>query len=210
VSFPVQYKSKIIFLKDDFINNQISIDELYKALITGEDKTKPESSKFKYKESVTILNLEYDIEIRIKKYKEEIILTYEINLEKVVRLIFLLIIFFAFFLFFSINYFLIFSTIIAFSVYTTIVLVIKNKTHLKIKKSFSEILLNQTTPEVISEEQKQWMNDETVCSGCGTRIGEFDTICSECGLNLNIKKQSLPYNITKFQEEHIRYHIKKN
>ena len=61
----------------------------------------------------------------------------------------------------------------------------------------------------ISQEQKQWLNDETKCPACGENIAENDIVCKSCGLKLKQNRYTKPLNLNqKSNGSGIKYHYK--
>ncbi len=62
----------------------------------------------------------------------------------------------------------------------------------KLRDFFSEIIDDLERPEVLSDEQRQWIENQELCPGCGSKIIVYDKFCPECGLNLKKHRNVKP------------------
>ena len=140
--------------------------------------------------------------------KENINIEYEFKLENLLKITIVLILLIAFFSSFSMSAFLWFSFIISVIFFGANVIFIDTNIKKIIKSLPVYSLSNPDIDEKLSEEQISWINDKTKCSACGEEINEYDYHCPECGLKLNNKIKTIPFDVTKYQNKRFKYHLK--
>ncbi len=112
---------------------------------------------------------------------------YEFSLLNLIKAIIVLIIISAF-IFKSITNLLIYPTIGVSLLYSIVIFHIKTK----LEDLFSEFYENYSKAEILSENQKKWMQNPDVCPGCGEKLIPEDAFCPECGLNLSKHRKAKP------------------
>ncbi len=65
-------------------------------------------------------------------------------------------------------------------------------TNSKLRDFFSEIIDDIERPEVLSDEQKKWIENQQLCPACGCKIIVYDKFCPDCGLNLKKHRKIKP------------------
>ncbi len=62
----------------------------------------------------------------------------------------------------------------------------------KLRDFFSEIIDELERPEILSDEQKKWIENQQLCPACGCKIIVYDKFCPDCGLNLKKHRNIKP------------------
>ncbi len=214
MAFPHTYKNKIELLNNKVKGNRLN-SVIIKKLISNEISSfSPEEflEKDKFITFTSISKLfryEYKIKLYIEKKGNDYNIIYEIDLEKVLRIIIIGIILIAFFSFLSVKYFLISAGLYSLLFYILNVLIISTSVENLIKRAIGENNYTFNDSEVISPEQEQWIKDENRCPACGEFVTNIDLNCSECGLRIKRNRYSIPLDLSKHKEKKIKYHYKK-
>jgi len=214
MAFPYTYNKKLSFsLNIKFLNIKSNhIQQHFYSIIKHKQrisKITNSDEKFSFVSSVPVLNFDYSTDIIFKKENEDIKITYEVNLEKLITIVLVTVILTAFFSFVSIKYFLILAGILTVSIYGIFYLIIDNFIQNIIKESIENIIENQDEAEKYSDEQMLWINDNKRCSACGNYLSDFDLNCSECGIKLKRNKYTIPLDTSKYKDKQVLYHFKK-
>jgi hypothetical protein len=155
----------------------------------------------------SLFNIHYQVEIFIpNQAKNEI--DYEIKLNKLINISIALIIFIAFFSSFGIVGFLWFSAIFTLLFFTLNVFIIDKYIRSIIKLSLNNQAKSGGNEEILSNEQVEWIKDQSKCPACGEEITDYDQNCPECGLRLRDKVPQGPFDISKYQHKRIKYYYK--
>ena len=215
MAFPHTYKNKIELLDNKVKGNKLNTAIIIE-LISNEISSVVNTEEFSVKDNIitytSVLNMfryEYKIKLYAEKKGNDYNIIYEIDLEKVIRIIIIGIILTAFFSFLSVKYFLISAGIFSLLFYVLNVLIISTLVENIIKRAIGDNNYSFNNSEVISSEQEQWINNENRCPGCGEFITNIDLNCPECGLRIKKNKYSVPIDLSKHKEKKIKYHYKK-
>jgi len=214
LAFPHTYKNKI-----ELLDNKVKGNKLNSAIITeliSNEISSVNPEKFSVKDYIitysSISNLfryEYQIKLYVEKAGNDHNIIYEIDLEKVLRIIIIGIILTAFFSFLSVKYFLISAGIFSLLFYALNVLIISTSVENIIKRAIGNNNYSFNDSEAVSPEQEQWIKDKNLCPGCGEFVTNIDLNCPECGLRIKKNKYSVPIDLSKHKEKKIKYHYKK-
>lgn len=214
MAFPHTYKNKI-----ELLDNKVKGNKLNSAIITeliSNEISSVNPEKFSVKDYIitysSISNLfryEYQIKLYVEKAGNDHNIIYEIDLEKVLRIIIIGIILTAFFSFLSVKYFLISAGIFSLLFYALNVLIISTSVENIIKRAIGNNNYSFNDSEAVSPEQEQWIKDKNLCPGCGEFVTNIDLNCPECGLRIKKNKYSVPIDLSKHKEKKIKYHYKK-
>jgi len=214
MAFPYTYKKRLDFVLDEkHYDVNISKLKLFISKFIERKKSVKSIKNFKEKISfistVPILNFEYSTDIFIKKFSDDLEISYEVNLEKLLTIVIIVVVLTAFFSFVSVKYFLILAGVLSLVLYGVFYLVIDNTIQNFIKRSVEDIVVSESNVEKISNEQVLWINDENRCSACGNYLSEIDLHCSECGIKLKRSRYTIPLDVSKYKDKQVSYHFKK-
>ncbi len=214
MAFPYTYNKTLTFtLKKKYFDiNSSFLQSVIFEKIKGNVKLKDVIKKDKnisFKTFAPIFNFQYSVEFDFYKDKDEINITYEVNLEKLLMIVLVIIILTAFFSFVSVKYFLILAGVFAITTYGFFYLIIDNFIQTIIKKNIDTIIISQDDTEKYSDEQMKWISDDNRCSACGETLSDFDLYCPECGIKLKRSRFTIPLDVSKYKDKQVSYHIKK-
>lgn len=150
----------------------------------------------------SLLYFSYKVELTYLPEKKQV--RFWVQLEELLKITLVLIVFSAFFSTFSINNFLIFSGIFVFVFYSINLIFIHNA----ITKLIKTAVESKQRKESFSAEQKKWMKDPNRCPGCGATLGIYDRDCPECGLRVRQNNYTIPLDLSKYKDKQIVYHYK--
>jgi len=214
MAFPYTYKKNIIFnlkLKYQNINENyilsLFLQNIHKDINFQDVQLK--NNKISFLSTAPILKFHYSTEIVFEKIDDEIIISYDVNLEKLLTIVLVSIILTAFFSFVSIKYFLILAGILTISIYSVFYLAIDTRIQNILNKSLKDIIVSEESAENYSDEQMKWINDDTRCSACGNKLSDYDLYCQECGIKLKRNKFTIPLDVSKYKDRPVSYHFKK-
>ncbi len=203
MSFPYTYSEKIYFTKEFEDVFQLSEIIRYKLLRSGFVANKEQQEKFTVNSPFLKIPFAFGFELKHKELK------YKINLEVLIKIILITVIFTALLSYNSLSFFFIFTVIFSIVFYSLNLLIINSFIKSNIIKILKENDIKITEEENILEEQKEWMNDPERCPACGTFLSEIDLVCPECGLHLKRTRHSIPLDTSKYKKEQVKYHYKK-
>ncbi len=208
MSLPYSYKSKIEIPESEAFESEEVLYKLESQLNTmqlvSEFELTDEKILFNYK---ALFNVKYPVEFTPKK-EENIWISYEAKLMKLIQLSLVLIIFVAFFSSFEINGFLWFSAIFTLIFFTINVLYIEHGVQKLLKSTSLFQSIDMQSEEKFSEEQLKWMNDTNICPACGENLLPYDQNCPECGLRLPRKLIAKPFDVSKYENKRLSYSYK--
>lgn len=214
MAFPYTYLKKIDYKLDSkyYNSNTVQVQQFVSKYIKKKPKIKSLKNikdKISFISTVPILNFEYSVDVFIEKSGNELDITYEVNLEKLLTIIIIGVILTAFFSFVSIKYFLIIAGLLSLILYTVFYLIIDNFIQNLINNALEFIVVNDNYVEKFSNEQLTWINDENRCSACGNYLSEIDLHCPECGIKLKRSRFTIPLDVSKYKDKQVSYHFKK-
>lgn len=130
---------------------------------------------------------------------------FEVVLEKILKVIVILIVIMAFVVSGLWNLLLLSGGLI-FIIYILVIIDVHNS----LTSFFDEVIGETQRPEVFSEEQLKWIKEKERCPACGEKLTEYDSFCPECGLNLKRYRKSKiqPVSRTGFYDYRIFYTLK--
>jgi len=214
MAFPYTYNKTLTFIlkKKYFDIDSSFLQSVIFEKIKGNTKLKDVIKKDKsilFKTFAPIFNFQYSVEFDFYKDRDEINITYEVNLEKLLMIVLVTIILTAFFSFVSVKYFLILAGVFALTIYGMFYLIIDNFIQTLLKKNIDTIIISQDDTEKYSDEQIKWIFDDNRCSACGETLSDFDLCCPECGIKLKRSRFTIPLDVSKYKDKQVSYHIKK-
>jgi len=156
--FPYTYKKGIVFLKENLKKETINILDIkdnIKKLIVNKGPVNYEfnTEKIVFEFRAPLFNFLYSTEIKISENTESFIVNYDINFEKLIRIILITIILTAFFSFLSVKYFLIISALITLITYSIGFLMTENNITNIINKSLEKLFFENDSPEKLTDRQ---------------------------------------------------------
>jgi len=149
----------------------------------------------------SLFSIPYIIDIIVKK-KNEIFI--EIKLSKLIQVCIALALFTAFFSKFGVRAYLWFTAILILLFFSINILIIRNLLKQLVIEPFNTDVEN-ANQEIITSQQKKWINDATKCPACGDDITEYDLHCPDCGLRLRNNAVLSPFNVTKYKDSRFKY-----
>jgi len=205
LSFPYTYSDTITFS-----NNELSLKSLRNIII--KELTSGKISGYSENEESGLLKLyspflKIPFQINIEVTNSEI--SYSVHLDYLIKIILAVIIFSALFSYTSLSFFFWFSSLFSVIFYTLNILIINGFVNSYILKILKKYNLISSEKEIWTKEQEQWLNDKNRCPACGQYLSDIDLICPECGLHLRRNKHTIPLDISKYKNEPIKYHYKK-
>jgi len=204
---PYSYKSKFKIKNTENIELNSIAENSYN-YIKNKKNAKINNNTINFDLDDAFIKFNYPVSFTFLK-KENVIIEYEFKLENLIKITIILVLIIAFFSSLSMSGFLWLSFIISVIFFTANIIFIDANIQKIIKSLPVYNLSNPKNNEKLSEEQIDWMNDKTKCSGCGEPITEYDYNCPECGLKLGNKIKTIPIDITKYQNKRIKYQFKK-
>ncbi len=205
MSFPYTYSDTITFS-----NNELSSKSLRNIII--KELTSGKISGYSENEESGLLKLyspflKIPFQINIEVTNSEI--SYSVHLDYLIKIILAVIIFSALFSYTSLSFFFWFSSLFSVIFYILNILIINSFVSSYILKILKKYNLISSEKEILTKEQEQWLNDKNRCPACGQYLSTIDLICPECGLHLKRSKHTIPLDISKYKNEPIKYHYKK-
>lgn len=214
MAFPYTYKNKI-----ELLDNKVKDRKFNSAIITkliSNEIFSADPEEFEIRDNVikytfisNLFKYKYTVKLHVEKSGNDHNIIYEIDLEKVLRIIIIGAVLIAFFSFLSVKYFLISAGIFSLLFYVLNVLIISVSVENIIKRAIGNNNYSFNDSEIISIEQEQWIKDENRCPACGEFITNIDLNCPECGLRVKRNKYSIPLDLSKHKEKVLKYHYKK-
>jgi hypothetical protein len=180
--------------------NKLEI-QLNKNEMVKEFTTAGETVQFNY---ISFLGIHYQIEIR-KPGIESKTIEYEIKLNKLIMICIALVIFIAFFSSFKFSSFLWFSLLFTLIFYVINIIVVDRQVQTLLKSVICYGAMSEGMEEILTQEQLEWIKDQSKCPACGEGITEYDKNCPECGLKINEVAKLKPYDLSKYGNKHIKY-----
>jgi len=208
MSLPGSYQNHIQLIQQEGfdirnLNSKLEIllqkDELIKDFSSSADFI-----QFNYK---SFLGIQYLIEIK-NNLSDSDSINYEIKLSKLIQVCIALVIFIAFFSSFEFSGFLWFSIFFTVIFYAINLIVVDKQIQTILKSVVSDELSFDGNEETLTEKQKEWINDKSKCPACGEEITEYDKNCPDCGLKIRDNARPKPYNLSKYDNENIKYHFR--
>lgn len=214
MAFPYTYSKTLTFtLKGKYRNIKTSfLQSIIFEKLRINNKLKGVTVKGKkvlIKAIAPVINFQYSVEFKFFKDEDEIQITYDVNLDKLLMIVLVTIILTAFFSFLSVKYFLILAGILTVSLYAIFYLIIDNFIQKIVKNGIDYIIVNEDYSEKYSDEQLEWIYDDGRCSACGKVLSEFDLHCPDCGLKLKRSRYTIPLDVSKYKDKQVSYHFKK-
>ncbi len=204
MNFPFTYSDKINFGKKNK-NTKISKSDTEKELLNKYHFVLSDEEIKSFKANSPFLKIPFSLEYEINSDK----INYKLHLDSLLKIILIVIIFTAFFLYASLNVYLWFALLFTVFFYALNIMIINGYIH----SIFLKILKDNNVPineiESLSEEQKTWMNDKNRCPACGHLLSDIDLICPECGLHMKRNRYTTPSDTSKYQNTSIKYHYRK-
>ena len=213
MSFPYTYKNNISYTGEVNIDRPKTVSEIrnniYGKIIADRGEIlKSDNNSLQFSTKNSFFNLEYKIQVSIKSINNNHSVNYEIEMEKITRIILFGVIFLAFFSFISVTKFLIFAGLFVILFYSVNLFFINSYVSKIIDVSLGNSNYDFEGSETLSDEQVKWQNDPNRCPACGSEITNFDLHCPECGLKVKQNKFSVPLDISKYKDATVRYHLK--
>lgn len=214
MAFPYTYKNKIELLDTKVKGNKLNTSTIIKLVaneivLSNPEVFSVEDNYIQYSIKSNILKYNYKINLFVEKAGNDHNVIFEIDLEKVLRIIITGVILIAFFSFLSVKYFLISAGIFSILFYILNVLIISTSVENIIKRAIGNNNYSFNDSEVISKEQEYWIKNENLCPACGEFITNIDLNCPECGLRIKKNKYTIPLDLSKHKEKKVKYHYKK-
>lgn len=213
--FPYSYRSTIELLGNKIRgvkpNESLILNILYKKL---KDKsghnTGLTNGNLVYSAQAGIFKFEYDVKISVENRADDININYEINISRIINVILIIVIFSALISFFSVKLFLISSFLFSSLFYVLNLIYINGLVKKDLESSIGENLYRFNEKEEFTDEQLDWMKDKFRCPACGEYLSIFDIDCPDCGLRIKKSRRQLPVDSSKYKDEKITYHFRKN
>lgn len=211
MAFPFTYKKKIeLFFDNDFEKNKVDIlYEITKKFAAKKAKIiKRDKENMSLTSKNSLFSIEYPIDIFFGDIPDNYFIEYTIDLDRLIKITFLIVIFLAFFSFLSVSGFLIYSVIFIIAFYIANLFFINSFVERIIYKITGENAYDFTDSETLSKQQNEWINNPKKCSGCGYILDDLVLDCPECGLKIRKNRYSVPLDTSKYENQNIKYHYK--
>jgi len=212
MAFPFSHKNKISLITEDELDENKFNNIIY--ILTQEfnkynaKDLKSDKNSIEFISKNSLLGIEYPVKINYSNIKNNYEITYEIDLDKLIKVTLLLIIFAAFFSFLSVSGFLIFTSIFTITFFAVNLFFINSFIERVIIKVSGSSNFNFEGSEVMGKKQEEWFRNPLKCSACGTTISDLDLDCPECGLKIRNNRYTVPLDTSKYQEKSFTYHYK--
>ncbi len=213
MSFPYIYAGHL-----DIIGREINDKPVSKDLVNSilsdfvKDKEsnpeKQDSTGFHYIETNTLFKIPYGISLYAVNDESDYQIQYEIEADRLLKIIPAVVVAMAFISFFSINTYLISAAVFVIVFYVVNIFFVSADLLKKLNVAVGNTAYDFGGSEYLSKSQKQWMDDPYLCSACGYPVTDIDLHCPDCGLKLKQNRYSMPLDTSKYQDSEVKYHFK--
>jgi hypothetical protein len=181
-----------------------AIHSLHTYLLENTKVVRYNSNKVEFVVSIsTFFFIEEQCIIRYIINKENSNFLISVEYKKSLQFLIFFIIASALFSTFSVSFFLWFCGICMILFYSIRMVYI----HIFISNIKSQITSMYSDEEILSEKQKQWIENPHVCPACGTEINKYTIHCSECGLFIKhlppVSRFSLSENLDAYNLNYV-------